>query len=141
MKGLPEHVVLFDGICNLCNRSVQYVIKNDPAGKFRFIPMQSVAGRSILTHYKKSHNNYDSFVYIQNGKWQEKSSAALKLSWQLRGGNKLFILFWLVPKFIRDLVYSLVAKNRYKWFGKMEVCMIPRKNEEALFITDFKNFE
>ena len=118
-------VILFDGICNLCNASVQYVIKHDPDAIFRFAPLQGETGKLLLKQYDLPLNEMNSFVLILNNKAYTRSSAALMLAKQLKGIVKLLYGFIIVPPFIRNAVYDLIARNRYKWFGKKDSCMIP----------------
>lgn len=118
-------VILFDGICNLCNSSVQYAIKHDPDAIFKFASLQSEIGQNLLRQYNLATNDLKSFVLIQNNKSYTESTAALKVARQLKGAVKLLYGFIIVPSFIRDAVYKLIATNRYKWFGKRDECMIP----------------
>lgn len=133
------HIILFDGVCNLCNGAVQFVIKRDPKKIFKFASLQSDVGQSLLKQfglpYQGIHSNaLQSFVYIQNGKCYIRSSAALHVARKLKGAWKLLYIFMIVPKFIRDFVYNTIAKNRYKMFGKKESCMIPSPDIKAQFL-------
>jgi predicted DCC family thiol-disulfide oxidoreductase YuxK len=118
-------IILFDGVCNLCNGAVQFVIKHDAAGKFLFTSLQSAVGQRLLQQFNIPSDNFNSFILLQNDKVFTQSTAALKVAKQLSGGCKLLYGFIIVPSFIRNAVYKLIAANRYKWFGKREVCMIP----------------
>lgn len=120
-------IILFDGVCNLCNRSVQFVIRHDTHALFRFASLQGKTGQQLLQQYGLSDALMNSFVLIQNNKAFTKSTAALLVSKQLSGPIKLLYAFLLVPPFIRDAVYKLIAKNRYKWFGRKDTCMVPSK--------------
>jgi len=140
MKNLPEHIVLFDGVCNLCNRSIQYIIRNDSKSKFIFVPFQSEAGKNLSAIQKVKTTNMESVVYLHKGNWFVKSDAALKIAFQLKGANKLFVLCWIIPKFIRDSVYMLISRNRYRWFGKRDSCMIPSEELRDRFVLDFIKF-
>jgi predicted DCC family thiol-disulfide oxidoreductase YuxK len=120
-----QPIILFDGVCNLCNGAVQFVIKRDPAGKFLFTSLQSTAGQRLLQQFNIPSDNFNSFVLLQNDNVFTQSTAALKVAKQLSGGWKLLYGFIIVPSFIRNAVYKLIATNRYKWFGKREACMIP----------------
>lgn len=122
---ISKPIILFDGICNLCNGSVLFVIKHDPDKKFLFASLQSEAGQKLLTQYQLPVQNFNSFTLVQDDKVYIKSTAALKVVRQLKGACSWLYIFIIVPKFIRDAVYSLIAKNRYKWFGKKDTCMIP----------------
>ena len=127
-------IILFDGVCNLCNNAVQFVIKHDPLNKFMFASLQSAMGQSLLQQYNLPQKNLDSFVLIQNEKVFFKSTAALQVAKQLTGPIKLLYGFIIVPAFIRNAVYNFIAKNRYKWFGKKDSCMIPTPALQSRFL-------
>lgn len=118
-------IILFDGICNLCNGSVQYVIKHDPGGIFKFAAFQSNTGQRILQQQNLPENPFNSFLLIEQGQVFTKSTAALRVAKKLNGPTKLLYAFIILPAFIRNFVYDLIAKNRYRWFGKKETCMVP----------------
>jgi predicted DCC family thiol-disulfide oxidoreductase YuxK len=118
-------IILFDGICNLCNASVQYVIEHDPDALFRFASLQGETGQQLLKQYSLSANDLNSFVLISDNRAFTRSTAALKVAKHLKGITKLLYGFIIVPPFIRNAVYGLIAKNRYKWFGVKDACMIP----------------
>lgn len=127
------NIILFDGVCNLCNSSVQFIIKWDPNGYFSFAPLQEEAGKKLLaTHHIKT--NMDSLILISNNTFYQKSSAALEICRHLQGGWKLLYAFKLIPRFIRDPLYTYIAKNRYKWFGKKTSCMIPTAENKKRFL-------
>lgn len=132
MKDKP--IILFDGLCNLCNGAIQFVIKNDSKEKFLFSSLQGEVGQQILKKYHLPLQQLSSFVLLQDDKIYTKSSAAIKVAQQLNGIWKCFYIFNIVPLFIRDGVYNWIAKNRYKWFGKKESCLIPSKNLEQRFL-------
>jgi predicted DCC family thiol-disulfide oxidoreductase YuxK len=127
-------IILFDGICNLCNGSVQFVIKHDKDGHFKFAALQTAAGQNLLKKYFLSSTNLDSFVLIENDKAYTQSTAALRVAKKLNGSVKLLAGFMIVPAFIRDAVYNTIARNRYKWFGKKESCMIPTPELNSRFL-------
>ena len=127
-------VILFDGVCNLCNRSVQYVIRHDKEGLFRFASLQSDAGQQLLQKYQLPQTSFNSFVLIEEGKAYTRSTAALRVARKLRGLTKLLYGFIIVPLFIRDGVYNLISRNRYKWFGKKETCMVPTPELKNRFL-------
>lgn len=127
-------LILFDGVCNLCNGSVQFVIKHDKESKFLFASLQSDKGQEILKHLGLKTDNFDSFILLDKGKIYTKSSGVLKEAAILGGWFKIFTIFYLVPTFIRDLFYSFVAKNRYRFFGKKDACMIPTPELKARFL-------
>ena len=131
---LPSHpIIFFDGVCNLCNRSVQFVIKRDKEGIFRYASLQSASGQQILNEYSLPQDHFNSFILFDNGKIYTRSDAALRVSSQLKGW-KWTRVFRIVPRFVRDAVYNLIARNRYKWFGKREECMLPKPEWKERFL-------
>ncbi len=129
-----QPVILFDGVCNLCNGAVQFVIRHDPKGKFLFASLQSTEGQKLLQQYQLPLNNFNSFVLLQDEKAYTRSTGALKVAKELGGVWPLLYGFIIVPKFIRDAVYNWIANNRYKWFGKQDSCMIPTAALKARFL-------
>lgn len=134
MSGLPEHLLLFDGVCNLCNASVDFVIRRDSKRRFRFASLQSDVGQRILQEHGLSHTEFDSVLYLRNGVLHTKSGAALRISARLDGLWPMFAVFMVIPPFLRDAVYSWIARNRYAWFGKRETCRVPTAEERSLFL-------
>ena len=128
-------IILFDGVCNLCNNSIQFIIKRDKKQHFLFASLQSDAAQDILLQFQLKNSDFDSIIFIENGKIYQKSTAILKISTYLGGLWKLNYGFIIIPKFIRDTIYSFIAKNRYKWFGKKNVCMIPTKELKIRFLS------
>lgn len=129
-----KKIVLFDGVCNLCNRSVQFIIKRDRHKQFYFASLQGKTGQQLLEQFHLTADNLNSFILIENGKLYQKSSAALRITRKLGAAWPLLYGFIIVPPFIRNAVYSLIAKNRYKWFGKSESCMIPAPGLKERFL-------
>lgn len=131
-----KQLILFDGVCNLCNSSVVYVIKRDQNNKFLFAPLQSDIGESITAQFKIDTNKIDSILLYNpiKQKVYSKSTAALQVAKQLNFPTKLMAVFFVVPAFIRNWVYDYVAKNRYKWYGKKDACMIPTPELKAKFL-------
>ena len=127
-------IILFDGVCNLCNSSVQYVIKHDPNARFTFASLQGKTGQELLKKHGLSDNELNSFVLIINDKVFTRSAAALTVAKQLSGVTKMLYGFMIIPPFIRDGVYNFIAKNRYKWFGKKDSCMIPTPELSSRFL-------
>jgi predicted DCC family thiol-disulfide oxidoreductase YuxK len=120
------NIILFDGVCNFCNSSVNFVIDKDRQKKFKFAALQSEVAKDLLTYLNMSYlGDYDSVILIKNNKVYKKSSAALEISLDLNGFWRWLIVFKIFPRFIRDLLYDLIAKNRYRWFGKTDTCRIP----------------
>jgi predicted DCC family thiol-disulfide oxidoreductase YuxK len=126
-------VILFDGVCNLCSNSVQFVIKRDPQGLFRYASLQSDFGQQLLKEYNLPADQFNSFILYQDKQIYTRSTGALKMLTQLKGW-KWTKIFYIVPRFIRDSIYNLIAKYRYSWFGKKDECMIPTKELKARFI-------
>ena len=119
-----ERIILFDGECNFCDHSVQFIIKRDPKGYFKFASQQSDIGKKLLKQSGIPEDG-DSFVLIDRGDSYCKSSAALRICRNLQGMWKVFYYLLIVPRPIRDFFYGIIANNRYKWFGKKDSCMLP----------------
>ena len=133
LTNITRPVIFFDGECNLCNSAVQYVIRHDKKEQFLFAPLQSDAGKQVL---QLMHGNIpDSFILYHNGKIYIKSSAALQTAWLLGGWRTGLYAFIIVPRLLRDAVYNLVARNRYRWFGRRDSCMVPTEELKARFLT------
>ena len=126
--------ILFDGVCNLCNTLVQFVIRHDAAGQFRFASLQSDSGQTLLTQHGLRTSNFDTFVYIRNGAAYTQSTAGLLVLRDLGGGWQLLYPLIIVPRFIRDAVYKLIARNRYRFFGRQDACMIPTPELKSRFL-------
>lgn len=130
-----KKIILFDGVCNLCNSSVQYVIQRDKKDEFRFVALQSELGQKIIKHIGIANTNIDSIVlYLPGIAYYYKSSAVIEISKSLQGFFNYGMLFRIVPNALRDVVYDYVARNRYKWYGKKESCMIPTPELKAKFL-------
>ncbi len=127
-------VVLFDGVCNMCNSSVNYVIDHDPESYFRFASLQSEIGKALADEHGIDAGALSTIILIENGKAYVRSSAALRICRRLSGPVKLLWPFIIVPAFLRDLGYRLVAKNRYRLFGKREACRLPTEADRARFL-------
>lgn len=131
---LEKPIILFDGVCNLCNASVQFIIKRDSKKIFLFSSLQSDASQDILLQYNLEKLDFDTIILLDNGIIYDKSTAILKIIRKLSGFYKLGYIFIIVPKFIRDYVYKIISKNRYKWFGKRDTCMIPTEELKLRFL-------
>lgn len=127
-------ILFFDGVCNLCNASVDFVVSKDRNRKFRYAPLQSETAKKVLGNTSINLENPSSFVLYHQGTILRKSSAALKVAQLLGFPLSLVSVFFIIPKFIRDWVYSVIADNRYKWFGKKETCRLPTESERELFL-------
>lgn len=126
-------VILFDGVCNFCDVSVQFILERDPNEIFRFASLQSEAGQGLLKKYHVPED-VDSMILIESDKVYFKSSAALRISRHLQGTWKLLYILIIVPAPVRNVVYDIIARNRYKWFGKKESCMLPSPNVRKRFL-------
>lgn len=126
-------IVFFDGVCNLCNSSVQVIIRNDKNKIFRFASLQSDFTKQFLSEHHYQIKS-DSIILFYGSKFYEKSSAALVIAKKLRFPFPLLLIFWIIPLPIRNWMYSLIAKNRYRWFGKQESCMIPEAGLKSRFL-------
>lgn len=137
MINIPENkkLILFDGVCNLCNSSVLYVIKRDKKNLFLFAPLQSHIGKKIIETYNIDTEKTDSILlYTPEKGISYKSTAALKTASKLGFPTNLLSVFLIVPAFIRNWVYDFIAKNRYKWYGKKDACMIPTPELKSKFL-------
>jgi len=120
-----QNSILFDGVCNLCSNSVKFIIKRDKEALFKFAPLQSDIGIQLLRKYDVTTHGIDTFIYIRNEKALTRSTAALFVLKDLGGIWSCLFLFIVFPKFIRDFFYGLIAKSRYRIWGRTESCMIP----------------
>lgn len=128
-------VVLFDGVCNLCDRTVQFVLRHDRAGTIRFAALQSTYARVLLKqHGYELRDPPESIVVFDQGRLYAESAGAVRIARALPFPWKLLALLWIVPRPLRDLGYRFVAKNRYRWFGRMDACPLPRPEWKARFI-------
>lgn len=131
---MEPKIILFDGVCNLCNGAINFIIKHDPKGTFKFASLQGETGKRLLQQHQINPAETDSIVLIDKENVSVKSSAALRIAKYLDKGFPLLFGFMIVPKFIRNAVYDFIAKNRYKWFGKKESCMIPTPELKSRFL-------
>lgn len=129
-----QPVILFDGVCNLCNSSVQFVLRRDKKKQFLFGSLQGIYGQDVLKEQNMPADNLHSFILKENNVIYTKSTAALRVLKILGGGWKLLYIFVIVPKFIRDGVYGFIAQNRYRWFGKKEECWVPTPEWKSRFL-------
>lgn len=129
-----ERIVFFDGVCNLCNGFVQFIIERDPRARFRFGTLQSDEARSILEGSAIDPRDLDTVIYRRKGRLLTRSSAALNVFRDLSGAWPLLYAFIIVPPYLRDAIYRWVAKNRYRWFGKRDSCMIPTPDLRSRFL-------
>ena len=127
-------VVLFDGVCNLCNGSVRFVIERDPHKHFQFAPLQSETATTLIGRTADPLAMPDSIVLVDDGRLYVRSTAALRIARRLRFPWPLLCLFMAVPRPLRDWVYDLIARHRYGWFGKRDTCMVPTKEIRDRFL-------
>lgn len=132
---MKKKIILFDGICNLCNTTVQFIIENDPKNHFMFASLQSNYGQKFLLENNLNTSNFDSIILIDENKMYQKSDAAIRIAKQLKIPYNLISVSRIIPKKIRDYIYTYIAKNRYKWFGKHESCWVPTKELQAKFLS------
>jgi len=136
MTDAPEDhpVVLFDGVCNLCTGTVQFLIRHDPEGLFRFAPLQSEVAQDLLAEHGLEDHDLDSIVLIEGEETYVKSGAAIRIGSLLGGVYGLLGPTKYLPRFLRDAVYDLVARYRYRVFGKRESCMVPTEDNRRRFL-------
>ncbi|NRT14830.1 putative DCC family thiol-disulfide oxidoreductase YuxK [Flavobacterium sp. 28A] len=137
MQKLPENkkIVLFDGVCNLCDSAVQFIIKNDKKDIFRFASLQSEIGQEICKHIGIDVSKMDSIILYEPGiAYYYKSEAALNITSDLGGAISLLSVFKVLPSGFSNVVYDFIARNRYKWYGKKESCMIPPADLKSKFL-------
>jgi predicted DCC family thiol-disulfide oxidoreductase YuxK len=132
--GKKQFIVLFDGVCNLCSSSVQFILKRDKKNQFLFGSLQGEYGQQVLKKSGMPANDFNSFMLLEGEQLYIKSSGALRMLRHLGGGWSLLYAFIIVPKFIRDAVYNFIAQNRYRWFGKKEVCWLPKPEWKEKFL-------
>jgi predicted DCC family thiol-disulfide oxidoreductase YuxK len=129
---IGKQIIFFDGVCNLCNGFIDFVVTRDPEHNFKFAPLQ---GETAKRHLPNSISiGLRSVVLWTQGQYFEKSDAILMILPQLGGGWRIFRLGWIFPRFFRDWIYDFVARNRYRFFGKRDSCRLPTPEERALFL-------
>jgi predicted DCC family thiol-disulfide oxidoreductase YuxK len=127
-------IILFDGVCNFCNASVNFIIDRDKKGIFQFAALQSEIGQEILRKNGLNATTFDSIILINDKKVYQKSDAALEIARNLDGFWKIFYIFKIIPPFLRNSIYDLIAKNRYRFFGKSDTCRIPTPELRTRFL-------
>ena len=131
---VEERIILFDGVCNLCNSSVQFVIKRDPNGEFKFASLQSKVAKDLFQKFNTDPSSFDSVVLIEKDVLYTKSAAALRIARNLPSLWPLMYVFIIIPRPIRDQGYDFISKHRYKWFGKKDQCAIPTPELQQRFL-------
>jgi predicted DCC family thiol-disulfide oxidoreductase YuxK len=137
LDNLPKNkkIILFDGVCNLCDSSVQFIIKNDSKDVFRFTAIQSELGQEIIHHINIDTKLIDSIILYEPGvAYYHKAEAALLIARNLKGIYKLISYLNFLPKGLKNMVYDYIAKNRYKWYGKKDACMMPTPELKSKFL-------
>lgn len=130
----PHPILLFDGVCNVCNTFVQFVIRHDPEAIFRFAPLQSDLGQELMTRAGFPTDELNTVILHHEGRFYTHSNVALEVVRRLPGWWSLLYGLVIIPKFIRDAIYNWVARNRYRWFGKRESCMVPTPDVKRRFL-------
>ena len=125
MKNGTINIVVFDGVCILCNKTVQWIIRNDSKSKFRFTSAQSEVGQLLLKEHGLSSDSFKSILYILDNRIYIKSTAVLQILRRLDGGFQLLYCLIIIPRVLRDMVYDFIANRRYRWFGKLDSCIVP----------------
>lgn len=130
-----KKIILFDGVCNLCNSSIQFVIKRDTDDMFRYAALQSEIGQKLISERNIDTENIDSIILIEPGvAYYTKSDAALQVGKSLKGYRTISSVFNLIPSGLRNIIYDFVARNRYRWYGKKDQCMIPTPELTGKFL-------
>lgn len=134
MIDLNKSIVLYDDVCVLCQQSVRFILKHDATQSLCFSSLQSDVGKAILLQTTVKKIEKDSVLFWKNGQLYDQSTAAFKIASYFKGYLKLLQIFWLIPKPLRDYVYQIIAKNRYRWFGKTKTCLIPDNSQKHRFL-------
>jgi predicted DCC family thiol-disulfide oxidoreductase YuxK len=129
-----NNIILFDGICNFCNYWVNFALKNNKKKNLLFSPLQGIFAKNALHKFGLDTTSLTSVIFIKDDKIYTQSSAVFRISKELNWPWKILFAFIIIPKFIRDFIYNIFAKNRYKWYGKKETCRIPTKEERERFL-------
>ncbi len=131
-EDIPQPLVLFDGVCNLCNAGVQFLLKRN--NTLFFASLQSETGQAILNELDMNARHFQTFLFIRSNIVYQRSDAAIEIARELRGGWKVLRIFTFIPRNIRDFLYTFIAKNRYRIFGKKNSCMIPGPELQNRFL-------
>lgn len=129
-----QSIIFFDGVCNLCNASVDFIIRHDKKDNFLLGALQDQVSKEILSQFQVDPSYLDSVVLLENGQLYFKSTAALKIARRLSGITSILYPFIYLPKSFRDPIYDWIGKNRYRWFGKKSTCRLPTPEEKAKFL-------
>ena len=134
MTPVHDNLILFDGVCNLCTKSVQFIIRHDKQATFSFVSIQSDLGREIYRASGLDPEDIQTFALVTRGRTLIRSDAALEIAMQLDGFWRLFAMFRILPRGLRDRLYAFVASRRYKWFGRRDSCMLPSADVRKRFL-------
>ena len=134
VKPQKNNIVLFDGFCNLCSGSVQFIINRDVKGVFKFASLQSFFGQQQLDNFKLDKNLLHSIILVRGDQFYQRSDAALEIARRLSGAWPVLYIFKILPRFLRDGIYNVIARNRYRLFGKMDACWIPTPELKERFL-------
>ena len=127
-------IVLFDGVCHLCDGAVRFILKRERAAELKFAPLQSDSGKSLLQKYGYTPNYLNGLILIENNRAHDRSSACLRIAGKLSFPWNLLFPLLLIPKPLRDLIYGIIASVRYRWFGKKETCSLPQGEDKTRFL-------
>jgi predicted DCC family thiol-disulfide oxidoreductase YuxK len=127
-------IILYDGVCHLCNGVINYILPRDKKRYFRFSPLQSETGQALLQKFNLPTDDYDSFVLVEGDKHYVRSGAAIKVMQGMGFPYSLGATLWILPRPLRDALYNWVAKNRYKWFGQYDTCLMPTPDIKERFL-------
>ncbi len=129
-----QHIIIFDGICNFCNSSINFIIKRDHTNQFVFAPMQGPTAQKLIAHYQAENVGFDTFLLIKNDEIYYRTNAAIEIAQDLSGAWYLLKAFKIIPGPIRDYFYRLFARNRYHIFGKAAACRVPTEDLKHKFL-------
>jgi predicted DCC family thiol-disulfide oxidoreductase YuxK len=127
-------IILFDGVCNLCNGAINFIIARDPKNRYKFAALESEVGQKLLATHEINPDEIDSIVLIRNNNAYVKAGAAIRIAQYMSGGWPIFYAFRIIPGFLSNVIYDFIAKNRYRWFGKKDSCMIPTPELKSKFL-------
>ena len=131
-----KSIIFFDGVCTLCNASIDFILKRDHKNRFLVGALQEPTSKKVLANFQVDPSYLDSLVLVENGKIYFRSTAALRIAKKLNGPWSFFYILIVIPAFIRDPVYDWIGKNRYRWFGKKSTCRIPSAEERQKFLSE-----
>ncbi len=131
-----KRVIYFDGVCHLCHKSVRFIARRDPHGRFLFSPLQSASGQAVMKRLDMDQQQPGSIILADEDRLFTRSAAALRIAGRLRAPWPLLRIFWIVPRPLRDAIYDWIARNRYRWFGKMDACPLPDEDLRDRFVVE-----